>query len=101
MLHSLCVLFSVSPCLRGGAFPICFSTSFLILAGCGSSATHSPRPSVDAADDSLIVTAARFREMTTDAGISFTPRNGQEAGQFAILETLGTGVALFDYDGDG
>jgi len=42
----------------------------------------------------------RFRDMTDSSGISFTPRNGQDAKHFAILETLGTGVAMFDYDGD-
>jgi len=39
--------------------------------------------------------------MTRDAGIDFTYRNGEEAGQFAIVESLGGGVGLFDYDGDG
>jgi hypothetical protein len=39
--------------------------------------------------------------MTATANISFTYRNGEEAGNFAIIESLGGGVALFDYDGDG
>jgi hypothetical protein len=39
--------------------------------------------------------------MTVQSGIDFTYRNGQEAGYYAILESLGGGVALFDYDGDG
>ncbi|HJN10358.1 MAG TPA: CRTAC1 family protein [Pirellulaceae bacterium] len=43
---------------------------------------------------------ARFVEMTLQAGIDFVPRNGQEADEFAILETLGAGVALMDYDLD-
>ena len=34
-------------------------------------------------------------------GIRFTPANGEEANQRTILETLGVGIALFDYDGDG
>jgi hypothetical protein len=33
--------------------------------------------------------------------VDFTYRNGQEAGHYAILESLGGGVALLDYDGDG
>jgi hypothetical protein len=44
---------------------------------------------------------AWFRNVTADSGIDFTFRNGSEAGQYAILETLGGGVALLDYDGDG
>src|SRR5437870_4140418 len=42
-----------------------------------------------------------FRDMTRDAGVRATYRNGEEANQYAILESLGGGVALFDYDGDG
>src|SRR5438552_830511 len=42
-----------------------------------------------------------FRDVTADAGIDLTYHNGQEAGHFAILESLGGGVALIDYDGDG
>lgn len=42
-----------------------------------------------------------FRDATADSGIHFVCRNGEEADQLTILETLGSGVALFDYDGDG
>jgi enediyne biosynthesis protein E4 len=42
-----------------------------------------------------------FREVTADTGLHFTYRNGEEADQYTILETLGGGVALIDYDGDG
>jgi len=42
-----------------------------------------------------------FRDMTADSGVDFTYRNGEEAGHYAILESLGGGVALIDYDGDG
>lgn len=43
----------------------------------------------------------RFRDMTATSGVDFTHRNGEEADQFTILESLGGGVALLDYDGDG
>jgi hypothetical protein len=33
--------------------------------------------------------------------VEFTYRNGEEADQYTILESLGGGVALLDYDGDG
>jgi hypothetical protein len=42
-----------------------------------------------------------FDDVTATAGVDHTYRNGQEAGQLAILESLGGGVALLDYDGDG
>ncbi len=42
-----------------------------------------------------------FRDMTAASGVQFTYRNGEEAGQYTLLEALGGGVALLDYDGDG
>jgi hypothetical protein len=42
-----------------------------------------------------------FRDMTETSGVQFTCRNGEEADNFTILESLGGGVALIDYDGDG
>src|SRR5262245_47374346 len=41
------------------------------------------------------------REVTAESGIDFTYRNGEEAGHYSMLETLGGGVALLDFDGDG
>ena len=42
-----------------------------------------------------------FRDVTAVSGVHFTYRNGEEANHYAILESLGGGVALIDYDGDG
>src|SRR5207248_332829 len=42
-----------------------------------------------------------FADRTAGSGIDHTYRNGQEAGQAAILESLGGGVALLDFDKDG
>jgi hypothetical protein len=42
-----------------------------------------------------------FRDVTAHSGVDFTYHNGQEANQYSILETLGGGVGLIDYDGDG
>ncbi len=42
-----------------------------------------------------------FRDMTEASGVRLTYRNGEEADRFTILESLGGGVALIDYDGDG
>lgn len=42
-----------------------------------------------------------FTDATAAAGIDFSYRNGEEAMHLAILESLGGGVAAFDYDGDG
>lgn len=50
---------------------------------------------------SSTATRARFVALADTSGIRFTYRDGQESGNFAILESLGGGVALFDFDGDG
>jgi len=42
-----------------------------------------------------------FTDVTADSGVDFTYRNGEEAGHYTLLESIGGGVALFDYDGDG
>jgi len=42
-----------------------------------------------------------FRDVTADSGLRAVYHNGEEAGRYAILEALGGGVALIDYDGDG
>src|SRR6185503_1574880 len=44
---------------------------------------------------------AAFDDVTAGSGVAFTYRNGEDAGNFAIIESLGGGVALFDFDGDG
>ncbi len=43
----------------------------------------------------------RFQEVTHETGIQFTYRNDEEQGQFAIIESMGGGVAVFDFDEDG
>ena len=42
-----------------------------------------------------------LRDITAGSGIDFRHRNGEEANQATILESLGGGVALIDFDGDG
>jgi hypothetical protein len=42
-----------------------------------------------------------FRDVTDQSGVKFTYRNGEEAQHLAILESLGGGIAVFDFDGDG
>lgn len=42
-----------------------------------------------------------FQDITAETGIQMTYRNGEEAGHYAILESLGGGAVLLDYDGDG
>ncbi len=43
----------------------------------------------------------RFEDLTSRTGVELVYRDGQEAGHFAILESLGGGLAIVDYDRDG
>src|SRR5438270_4046 len=41
------------------------------------------------------------RAVTATSGVRFTYRSGEEAGQLTILEALGGGLGVLDFDGDG
>jgi hypothetical protein len=81
---------------RGLRRPVLVVVSLLLLGtlGCGGGASDSaPKPEDDG--------PGYFEDVTGPSGVDFTYRNGQEAGHYAILESLGGGVALIDFDGDG
>ncbi len=52
------------------------------------------------AGDQAAVPAVRFTDITREAGITFVHENGA-AGEKLLPETMGSGVAFFDCDGDG
>lgn len=45
--------------------------------------------------------AIQFVDVTNATGVDFQYRDGQEAGHWTMLESLGGGLAAFDYDLDG
>lgn len=42
-----------------------------------------------------------FEDITARSGVEFVYRSGREGGHFTLLETVGGGAALFDFDQDG
>lgn len=42
-----------------------------------------------------------FEDVTKATGIQFTYKNGREGEKYTLLESIGGGVALIDYDNDG
>ena len=62
--------------------------------------TAPPEPTASSADGEPIGPPI-FEDVTAASGVNHTYRNGEEADHYAIIESLGGGVALFDYDGDG
>ena len=75
-------------CFRGGCARYRSSTTLESQYAAGFEAAPAP--------DHL-----RFTDMTAASGVDFRYDNGHAAGHQAILESLGGGVGLFDYDGDG
>ena len=43
----------------------------------------------------------RFRDRTPESGVVFEYQNGEEAHRYAIVESMGGGGAIFDFDRDG
>ena len=52
-------------------------------------------------EDNLPEPASNLRFRILDSGPDFTYQNGEEAGHVTMLETLGGGAALFDFNNDG
>jgi hypothetical protein len=62
---------------------------------------YRPSATVPSSADPADNPAPFFRDVTAESGVNFTYRNGEEAGNFAILEVIGGGLAALDFDGDG
>lgn len=73
----------------------------LSLVGCEAKQAAQPPPSVKPVAVVVDQGPPWFEDVTAQSGINFTYRNGEEANHYAILESLGGGVAVLDYDGDG
>ena len=63
-------------------------------------AAPAPLPAGDAAPTAAVPPAVAFVDITRQAGITFEHDNGAE-GQKLLPETMGGGVAFFDFDRDG
>jgi hypothetical protein len=72
----------------------------ILLAVCACQSDQSP-PTIADAGSTEAAGPPFFEDVTAASGVKFTYKNGEEAGHFAILESLGGGLALIDYDGDG
>ena len=71
-----------------------------LVPACSSKAPPAPPPAPSRVEEEH-QGPPLFDDVTAASGVAFTYRNGEEAGHFAIIESLGGGVALIDYDGDG
>ncbi|HTU17308.1 MAG TPA: CRTAC1 family protein [Gemmataceae bacterium] len=74
------------------------AASLLLVAG-ACRWTNTPSPPV--ADEAEPIGPPLFQDVTAESDVNFTYRNGEEADHYAILESLGGGLAVLDIDGDG
>jgi len=72
-----------------------------MLFGCESNKLVEPIVKPDKAQDASSRIDVVFDDVTSELGLSHTYQNGEEAGELAILQTIGGGVAAFDFDRDG
>src|SRR5438309_1959803 len=90
-----------APGLRSRArasFLLCLGAAQLLLGLLGC---HQQSPEVAEGPKATAPGPPLFQDVTDASGVDATYRNGQEAEHYAILESLGGGVAVFDFDGDG
>ncbi len=73
----------------------------MLAPGCTRKQTPVPVSKPPAPADEELAGPPLFQDVTAASGIRFTYRNGEEANHLAILESLGGGVGLIDFDGDG
>jgi len=73
----------------------------VLIAGCSPRGPAPPTTAATSAPAAAAAEAFQFRDVTAEAGIESVYQNGREAGHYAILESLGGGVALIDFDLDG
>ena len=76
----------------------CAFLLMLVLAGCDKPAEPIRVPDAAPVEPTGPMI---FEDVTKSSGIDSTYRNGEEANHYAIIESLGGGVALFDFDNDG
>jgi hypothetical protein len=76
------------------AMPLAGLAAAILLAGCGGAGEDRGGGAAQVPDE------PRFEDATAAAGIRFRHVNGA-SGAKHMLETLGSGVCVFDYDGDG
>ena len=77
------------------------TAALLAVAGCTSNLERASSEA-DAAAEPKPSLPALFDDITKPSGIAFTYRNGEDTAEhLSILESLGGGVGLIDFDGDG
>ena len=93
------------PCCNGLLIIAAF-LEILALSGCRSERSESApaikvNPNAPSKGASLENAAFRFTDITKQLGVDFVYQNGYEQQNYTILESLGGGIGVLDYDRDG
>src|SRR5437870_2703576 len=78
-------------------------TALLAGGACNNRPTADvPTAAPTVAPDSDLQGPDLFQDVTASSGLAWTYRNGEDTSpHLSILESLGGGIALIDFDGDG
>ena len=95
--------------IREGVFSVnCMLAMLFATVGCDRTSPAPEIPKPAARDAPTVATPNSqgppeipLRDQTERWQVDFSYRNGEEAGQCTILESLGGGIGLFDFDLDG
>src|SRR5207248_2844598 len=99
-----------APMWRAASPPLPRALALALVVAClavacsdrGGSPAPAPREAGTAPDaDEAVGGPGYFTDVTASSGVHFLYRNGEEADLYTLLESLGGGVALLDYDRDG
>jgi hypothetical protein len=78
--------------------PALLTVMLLVAAGCQSDSP--PVPSEKPVTSGNAGSSVSFVDITEQSGLNITYQNGREAGLYAIVESLGGGCAVLDFDRD-
>lgn len=84
-----------------GLLAACAAAVAALVVVCWPAGYHVPHETEPARDTEIALGPPLFQDVTAASGIDFTYRSGEEADLYTILESLGGGVAMIDYDRDG
>jgi len=83
------------------------AVSILLCCGCslgisqGMGATHHVSPPRKPGNTPAVHTDISLEDIAVEAGLKFKHESGDPVNKKFLLESTGSGVAIFDYDGDG
>jgi hypothetical protein len=83
--------------------PLLLFATVLGAWACSRDATQIQRPAIAERESPIeeAIGPPLFVDGTQRSGVKFIYRNGEEANHLTILESVGGGVGVIDYDGDG